>query len=151
MLTVKQGFQRRLSMGCDQRARKAVIVAAAAVLILAGCAVAPVDKTLQAEELLGTAGFQLKMADTPAKLERISRIPQKQVVRGMAKDREVYVWADAAGCRCYYAGTRQNYENMVQIQQENQAQYRINLYDAQNNDPLWGNSADWEDAILGGS
>jgi len=25
------------------------------------------------------------------------------------------------------------------------------LYDAQNNDPLWGNGADWEDALLGGS
>ena len=48
-------------------------------------------------------------------------------------------------------GTRQNYEQMVQIRQENQAQYRINLYDAQNNDPLWGDGADWEDALLGGS
>ena len=138
-------------MGCDKRVRKAPMLAAAAVLILAGCAGEPVDKTLQAEELLGTAGFKLKMADTPAKMERISRIPQKQVVRGMVKGRELYVWADAAGCRCYYAGTRQNYEQMVQIRQENQAQYRINLYDAQNNDPLWGNGADWEDALLGGS
>jgi hypothetical protein len=25
---------------------------------------------------------------------------------------------------------------------------RIDLYDAQNDDPLWGNSADWEDALL---
>jgi hypothetical protein len=138
-------------MGCDKRARKVPMLAAAAVLILAGCAGAPVDKTLQAEELLGTAGFRLKMADTPAKLERISRIPQKQVVRGMVKGRELSVWADAAGCRCYYAGTRKNYEQMVEIQQENQAQYRINLYDAQNNDPLWGNPADWEDALLGDS
>jgi hypothetical protein len=40
---------------------------------------------------------------------------------------------------------------MEQIQRENQAQHRINLYDAQNNDPLWGNSADWEDDLLGGS
>jgi hypothetical protein len=127
------------------------MLAAAAVLILAGCAGAPVDKTLQAEELLGTAAFKLKMADMPAKMVRISRIPQKQVVRGMVKGREFFVWADAAGCRCYYAGTRQNYEQMVQIRQENQAQYRINLYDAQNNDPLWGNGADWEDAPLGGS
>lgn len=134
-----------------KRMRIPGILAAGMVLTLAGCAGAPVDKTLQAEELLGTAGFQLKMADTPAKLERISRIPQKQVVRGMVKGKELYVWADAAGCRCYYAGTRKNYENMVELQQENQAQYRINLYDAQNNDPLWGNSADWEDALLGGS
>jgi hypothetical protein len=124
-------------------------LAAAAVFIISGCAGAPVDKTLQAEELLGTAGFQLKMADKPATLERISRIPQKQVVRGIIKDREVYVWADAAGCRCYYAGTRQNYEQMLQIRRENQAQYRIILYDAQGHDPLWSNTADWEDDLLG--
>jgi len=137
-------------MGCDNGARKVAMLAAAAVLFLAGCAGAPVDKTMQAEELLATAGFQLKMADTPATLERISRIPQKQVIRGMVKGREVYVWADAAGCRCYYAGTRQNYEQMIQIRQENQSQRRINFYDAQNNDPLWLNE-DWEDASLGGS
>jgi hypothetical protein len=138
-------------MRCNERLRKLAVVAAAVVLILAGCAGAPVDKTLQAEELLGTAGFKLKMADTPAKFERISRIPQKQVVRGMVKGRELYVWADAAGCRCYYAGTRQNYEQLVQLRHENRSQMRIDLYDAQDNDPLWGNGADWEDALLGGS
>ena len=125
------------------------ILTAGMLLTFAGCAGKPVDKTLEAEELLGTAGFKLKMADTPAKLERISRIPQEQVVRGMVKGREVYIWADAAGCRCYYAGTKQNYENLVQIRQENQSQYRINLYDAQNNDPLWSGGADWEDELLG--
>jgi hypothetical protein len=129
--------------------QKVSMMAAAVIPLLVGCAGAPVDKTLQAEELLGTAGFQLKMADTPAKLERIGRLPQKQVVRGMVKGQEVYVWADAVGCRCYYAGTRQNYEQMVQIRQENQAQYRINLYDAQGHDPLWSNTADWEDDLLG--
>jgi len=114
-------------------------LAAATVFFISGCVGAPVDKTLQAEELLGTAGFKLKMADKPATLERISRIPQKQVVRGL----------DAAGCKCYYTGSRQNYEQMVLIQQENQAQYHINLYDAQGHDPLWGNPADWEDDLLG--
>lgn len=125
------------------------MLAAAAVFILGGCAGAPVDKTLQAEELLGTAGFQLQMADKPATLERISRIPQKQVVRGRVRGGEVYVWADAAGCKCYYAGARENYDRMVQIQRENMAQYRIDLYDAQDHDPLWGNPADWEDDLLG--
>ena len=134
-----------------KRMRILVILSPAMILALAGCSGAPVDKTLQAEELLGTAGFRLKMADTQAKVERIRRIPQKQVVRGMVKGQEVYVWADAASCRCYYAGTRENYEQLVQIQQENQSQHRINLYDAQGNDPLWGDGADWEDALLGGS
>lgn len=137
-------------MGCDNGVRKVAMLAAVAVLFLAGCAGAPVDKTLQAEELLATAGFQLKMADTPAKLERISRIPQKQIIWCMVKGREVYIWADAAGCQCYYAGTRQNYEQMVQIRKENKGQRRINLYDAQNNDPLWLYEG-WEDALLGDS
>jgi hypothetical protein len=128
--------------------RMLVMLAAGMLLALAGCAGPPVDKTLQAEELLGTAGFKLKMADTPAKLERIRHVPQKQVVRCRVKSREFYLWADAADCRCYYAGTMQNYENLVQIRQEKQSQYRINLYDAQNNDPLLV-SDDWEDALLG--
>jgi hypothetical protein len=128
--------------------RMRVMLAAGMMLVFIGCAGPPVDKTLQAEELLGTAGFRLKMADTPAKLERISRVPQKQVVRCSVKGREFYLWADAAGCRCYYAGTMQNYEKLVQIRQEKQSQYRINLYDAQNNDPLFVNP-DWEDALLG--
>jgi hypothetical protein len=48
------------------------------ILALAGCAGAPVDKTLQDEELLGTAGFRFKMADTPAKFARIRRLPRNR-------------------------------------------------------------------------
>jgi len=132
-----------------KRIRFEAVLSAGMFLALAGCAGPPVDKTMQAEELLGAAGFRLKMADKPATLERISHLPQKQVVRGVVKSHEIYVWADAAGCKCYYTGGRQNYEQMLQIKQENQEQYRINLYDAQGNDPLWGNTADWEDDLLG--
>ena len=74
------------------------ILAAGLFMVLAGCGGAPVNKTLQAEEALAAAGFQLKMADTPAKLDRIRRMPQKKVVKGMIKDREVYIWADGEGC-----------------------------------------------------
>ena len=105
-------------------------------LALAGCTGTPVNKTLQAEEALAAAGFQLKMADTPAKVERISRIPQKKVVWAMIKDREAYLWADAAGCRCYYKGTRHNYEQLLRNQWEEKADQRANWYTAQHDDPL---------------
>jgi hypothetical protein len=88
------------------------ILAPGLIMVLAGCAGTSVNKTLQAEEALAAAGFQLKMADTPAKLDRIRRMPQKQVVRGMIKDREAYIWADGEGCLCCYTGTRQNYEQL---------------------------------------
>jgi len=120
-----------------------VILAPGLILALAGCSGAPANKTLQAEEALVAAGFQLKMADTPVKVERISRIPQKKVVRAMIKDREVYLWADAAVCRCYYKGTRQNYEQLLQNQREEKADQHAYWYEAQHDDPLWL-SHDWE-------
>lgn len=120
----------------------------ALVLCLAGCQGPPVDKTLQAEELLGTAGFKLKMADTPVKLERIKKLPQQQVVRGTVKDREVYVWADAAGCRCYYSGTRQNYENLIALREQDETLRHLNLYDNMTRSPM-AFDPDWEDELLG--
>jgi len=114
-----------------------MILAPGLFMALAGCAGAPVNKTFQAEEALVAAGFQLKTADTPAKVERISRIPQKRVVRAMIKDREVYLWADAAGCRCYYKGTIQNYDQLLRNQWEKKTDQRANWYTAQDDDPLW--------------
>jgi hypothetical protein len=120
-----------------KRIRILLILAPGLFMALAGCAGKHVNKTLQAEEALAAAGFQLKMADTPAKIDRISRIPQKRVVWAMIKDREFYLWADAAGCRCYYKGTRQNYEQLLQNQWEEKADRRTNWYQAQHDDPLW--------------
>ena len=127
-----------------KRIRILLILAPGLFMALSGCAGKHVNKTLQAEEALAAAGFQLKMADTPAKIERISGIPQKQVVRAMIKDREVYLWADAAGCRCYYKGTRQNYEQLLQNRWEVQTDRRTNWYLAQHDDPLWL-SPSWDD------
>jgi len=113
-------------------------------MALAGCGGKPVNKTLQAEEALAAAGFQLKMADTQAKIDRISRISQKKVVRAMIKDREFYLWTDALGCRCYYKGTRQNYEQLLENQREEKADQRAYWYEAQHDDPLWF-SPGWDD------
>jgi len=127
-----------------KRIRILVILASGLIMALAGCGGKPVNKTFQAEQALAAAGFQLKMADTPAKLDRIRRMPQKQVVRGMIKDREVYIWADGEGCLCYYTGTRQNYEQLRHNQREEKADRRTDWYNAQHDDPLW-QSYGWDD------
>ena len=127
-----------------KRIRILLILAPGLFMALAGCTGKHVNKTLHAEEALAAAGFQLKMADTPAKIERISGIPQKRVVWATIKDREFYLWADAAGCRCYYKGTRQNYEQLLQNRWEEKADQHTNWYQAQHDDPLWL-SHDWDD------
>ncbi len=122
-----------------------------AALLFVGCASGPpVDKTLQAEEMLGTAGFTLKTIATQAQGERLARLPQRTLVRLQGSKGEVFVWADVPECRCYYTGTRQNFETLFQLQKEARKQQRIDWYQDQGNDPLWGNPADWEDALLTG-
>lgn len=120
-----------------KRIRILLSLAPALIMVLAGCTGKPVDKTFKAEEALVAAGFQLKMADTQAKIERISRIPQRRVVWARIKDKEFYLWVDAAGCRCYYKGTRQNYDQLLRNQWEEKADQRTNWYTAQHDDPLW--------------
>ena len=50
-----------------------------------------------------------------------------------------------AGCRCYYKGTRQNYEQLRHNQREEKADRRTDWYNAQHDDPLWQNPPDWDD------
>ena len=113
--------------------------------VLAGCAGGPpVDKTLQAEVTLGTAGFTMKSVTTQAQGEKLAKLPQRQVVRFATAKGEVYVWADIAECRCFYTGTRKNYETLYELNKEARGQQRINWYDAQDNDPLWAEPAEVE-------
>ncbi|MCK7469050.1 MAG: hypothetical protein MZU91_13575 [Desulfosudis oleivorans] len=62
---------------------------------------------------LATAGFDLKMADTPAKLERIKKLPQLQLAQVEHKGRQVYVYTDAQGCQCLYAGDENAYRRLI--------------------------------------
>jgi hypothetical protein len=115
-----------------------VILAGGLFVAFAGCTgKPPVNKTLKAEEALVAAGFQLKMADSQTKVERISGIPQKRVVRAMVGKQEVYLWADAEGCRCYYTGTRHDYTQLIENQWEKKTDQRSYWYEAQHDDPLW--------------
>ena len=88
-------------------------IALAAVLTAAGCAGPPKDPTFQQMNALATAGFDLKMADTPAKLERIKKLPQLRLVQVEDKGRQVYVYTDAQGCQCLYLGDKNAYRRLI--------------------------------------
>ena len=129
---------------------RCAVVAGCGLLALAfvGCSSGPpVDQTLQAEVLLGTAGFTLKTVTLQAQGERLAQLPQRQVVRFATSKGEVYVWADIMGCRCFYTGTRKNYETLYELNKKARAQQRLYWYDAQDNDPLWAEPVEVE-AIL---
>jgi hypothetical protein len=62
---------------------------------------------------LATAGFDLKMADSPAKLERIKKLPQLRLAQVEHKGRQVYVYTDAQGCQCLYLGDEKAYRRLL--------------------------------------
>lgn len=91
-----------------------------------------------------SAGRSRWAAASQSKNKRISRIPQKRVVRAMVGKKEVYLWADAEGCRCYYTGTRHDYTQLLENQWEEKTDQRTCWYEAQHDDPLWFASG-WDD------
>jgi hypothetical protein len=102
------------------RKQMCYIMALAAALTMGGCAGAPKEPTtFQQMNALVAAGFNLKMADTPAKLERIGKLPQLQLAQIDFEGRKVYVYADAQGCQCFYAGEENAYRRLIyQAQQQ---------------------------------
>lgn len=64
-----------------------------------------------AEQLLSAAGFKQKYPTTPAQQDRLKNMPQKQIFMISKGPNVYYVYADATGCGCLYAGNQQNYQN----------------------------------------
>jgi len=122
-------------------------IALVAALSVAGCVTPPKDPTFQEENALAAAGFNLKLADTPAKMERIQKLPQRRLVHGEAKGHQIYVWADAPGCQCWYSGDENAYQRLIDQQQEQKNDRRSTWYLEQGHG-LWA-TPDWEDELLG--
>jgi len=89
---------------------------------LAGCAAIERHEAGQTEQLLAAAGFQMRPADTPAKLADVERQQQHKVVRHERDGEATYVYADAADCKCLYTGDQASYDQFQKLQvQENVA------------------------------
>jgi hypothetical protein len=59
-----------------------------------------------AEQLLSASGFKQIYPTTPAQQARLKNMPQKQIFMISKGPKVYYVYADASGCGCLYAGSR---------------------------------------------
>ena len=96
--------------------KKQLMIAATVVaLAMAGCAgTSQKPDPLNRQELLAFAGFSLKVAVTLEDLDQIAGIPQRELLRVAASNPPLYIWVDAAGCRCYYVGGEAAYRRLVE-------------------------------------
>ena len=122
-----------------------LILAAALVLAVAGCAAREAKIDRQAEVLLVSAGFNMKMADTPAKLAHLKTLPQRTIFKHKKDGRLLYFYADAGGCKCLCYGDQADYKrfnNLAWNQEQSAGDARMEAISMNENvfidTGLWG-------------
>jgi hypothetical protein len=108
-----------MQQNMNQCHRKLCVVFAL-TLLAAGCLKSPNQKAIDTERLLAASGFQMRLADTPEKLNQIKALSQRQILAHRSKDKLLYVYVDAEHCKCVYAGSEEayrRYQNLALDQQ----------------------------------
>jgi hypothetical protein len=98
--------------------RPLALCSAFGLLVLLACAGVQTHETESFEKTLAASGFAMKLADTPAKLAQLEKMPQKKLLRQDYKGSPVYVYADATGCKCLYAGSDEDYDRLQKLMEQ---------------------------------
>ena len=112
-------------------------------LSVTGCAAIRAHQTVETEQVLAAAGFQVKPADTPEKLAHLQTLTPRKVVRYSRDGQPQYVYADPETCKCLYVGDEQRYQKyqelslQKQIADEQMSAAQTN-WDASMNWGAWG-------------
>jgi hypothetical protein len=80
------------------------------------------------DQLLSAAGFKQVIPTTSAQRTKLTNMPQKQFLLINKGPKVYYVYADASGCGCLYAGNQQKYQkfqNLLSQAQTAAEQYQV--------------------------
>ena len=103
---------------------KYALAAALLGMLLAGCASSQkreANHNQEAKEmglLLISAGFQMKVADTPEKLERLKTLPQRKFIQHQRNGKNRYLYAYTDPCKCIYTGDKEAYQRYQELARE---------------------------------
>ena len=92
-----------------------ITVLAAVLIALGGCATIRRHETLDTEQALSAAGFQMKLADTPEKLADLRAHLARRLIPQERERRLYYVYADPEVCHCLYVGTEAQYQEYQRL------------------------------------
>ena len=114
-----------------------VLVVAAALLTLSGCAAIRRQDAASTEQLLAAAGFQMQAADNPERVHDLTAMPPLKIVARSQDNNVRYTFADPYKCRCVYVGGPKEYSAYQRLARERQIEEE-RLWDGVPNDGLWG-------------
>jgi hypothetical protein len=86
----------------------------------AGCAAIREQEGLQMDRQLAAAGFQVRPANTPAKLAQLKTLTPLKVMPKQQDGKPFFVVADPYECKCLYVGDQKAYDayQKLSLQQE---------------------------------
>ncbi len=94
-----------------------------AVLLISACSSTAENRSLKTYDPLIRAGFVVREADTPRKLEIVRTLPQRTVVPFSYQGRQLYIYA-MESCQCAYVGEEENYARLTHAIREDQPDKR---------------------------
>lgn len=108
--------------------------------LFAACAAMEANKAAETEQLLAAAGFQIKLASTPAQIAHVQSLTQHKLVPHEKDGAVYYVYGDATTCKCLYWGNEQAYQRYQQlaVQQEIADEQRMAAQMNENAAMNWG-------------
>ncbi len=116
-----------------------LLIVAAALLTVSGCAAIRRQEAASTEQLLAAAGFQLQPADNPERVHDLAAMPPLKIVARSQDNNVRYTFADPYKCRCLYVGGSKEYSAYQRLRMEQQiAQERIRAEENAMNWGLWG-------------
>jgi uncharacterized protein YceK len=116
-----------------------VVVFAAALLTLSGCAAIRRHEAGSTEQLLAAAGFQMRAADTPERAHDLAVMPPLKIVARSQNNDVRYTFADPYKCHCLYIGGSKEYSAYQRLLTEQQiAQQRLWAEEDSMNWGVWG-------------
>ena len=128
------------------RSRKLYLLILLGLIITFGaCAAMKNQEAMQVERTLAAAGFQMKFADTPEKMDHLQTMQQRTLFPTQRDGKPYYIYADATNCKCLYVGTEkayQRYQKLAieqQIAEEQRNAAEMNQMSAMN----WGMWGPW--------
>ncbi len=83
--------------------------------LFSACAAIEKSDATDTERTLAAAGFKMRFADTPEKLENAQRMTQRKLVPHMKDGQTYYAYADATFCKCVYVGDEAVYQRYQKL------------------------------------
>ena len=122
-----------------------LLVMLATAFALGGCAVMRRHEARDTEDLLVSAGFTPKPADTPARAQQLRAMPPLKLVSQSKDGKVVYSYADPYSCDCLYLGDQQAYAEYKRLALQKQiADERLEAAEAEESAAMeWGLWVPW--------